>query len=108
MPTKEIFVKSKHTDKYDNPINYISKIDKWELLSGGTNTEKFAFWISIFLIVLSFFDLLFMFEILDGPPRWDPAASIIALVVSCFMPVLLTILASRKMNATVTPSTDPK
>ncbi len=91
MPFKKIFVK---------PINYNSNIDKWELLSGETRTQKFAFIISILLMLLSFADLIIMLAPYDVP-NWDPAASIIALVVSCLMPYLLYKIAYRKKQGTV-------
>ncbi len=86
--------------KYDNPIDDKSKIDKWELFSGETYTQKFAFIISILLMLLSFADLIIMLAPYDVP-NWDPAASIIALVVSCLMPYLLYKIAYRKKQGTV-------
>jgi hypothetical protein len=115
MPLQKIEVKSinpffKNSEKIkEEEINTNkSNISGLELLWGSTKTEKFAFLISILLMILSIVDLLFMYEIVDVPLRWDPAASITALVVSVLMPILLVTLAYRKMNATVKPSTVPK
>ena len=108
---RTIAVKSKNTDKYDNPIGVDSiniqlnntnksKIDKLELFSGETKTQKFAFLISILLILFSILDLIIMLAPLDVP-NWDPAASIVALVTPMFISYLLYKIAYRKKQGTV-------
>lgn len=81
-----------------------SKISFFDVFIGQTTTERAAWTISILLIILSIIDLLFTVEAIEAPDNWDPASSIIGLGFAIIMPILLSMIAYRKMNATVMPS----
>lgn len=110
MPLKTNKVGPRNSDIQPNKysVNTKSKISFFDEFIGQTTTERAAFTISILLIVLSFFDLLFTLEELKAPENWYPVSSIIGFAFAIIMPILLSMIAYRKMNATVTPLTVTK